>query len=140
MIYKKNTLILLFLTTIFLQSPLECMFGRFTGYVTKQLPTITALLKKRLTKATPAVPAGHVISNVDGSPVSQTQFNEIKTEILRPNEFPTALKNPDYNPDADETKVIQQKLDEKYTNDIYTQRLYDPFHDHPMTDVKKTTV
>lgn len=113
----------------------QCMFQRPTYYAAKYIP---AILKK--VKPSSTVPAAHIISNIDGSPVSQGQFDEIKTEILTPNEFPTALVNPNYNPDADETKVIQKKLDEKYSNDLYKSRLYDPFGDHNQELVKKTKV
>lgn len=130
---KKNIGIMLLLCVLNKQ----CMFQRTTYYAAKYIPAI--LKRLNLSKKTPAVPAGHVISNIDGSPVSQTQFNEIKAEILRPNEFPTALKNPDYNPDADETKVIQQKLDEKYANDL-NNKLLDPFNEYSLPEAKQSHV
>jgi hypothetical protein len=112
------------------------MGGRFSSYVTKKLPAITAFLKKGL-KNNSTVPAGHIIYNVDGSPVSESQFNDIKKDILLPNEFPTALKNPDYNPEAIETKVIQKKLDAKSSQNMY-EKCLDPFNEHYLFVEQKT--
>lgn len=56
----------------------------------------------------------HLIYYTDGHCINEAQFNHIKEHILNNYEFPKALANKDYNPEADETALIQEALNTQY--------------------------
>lgn len=60
----------------------------------------------------------HLIYYNDGRLINKDQFNSIKTTVLDKYEFPKALENKDYDPDADETIVIQGALDSQFNNSV----------------------
>ncbi|QQR62545.1 hypothetical protein IPH67_03940 [bacterium] len=47
-------------------------------------------------------------------PLDENEYNKIAAEVVDQHQWPTAIKNRKYNPDVDETKVIQEKLDQQF--------------------------
>jgi hypothetical protein len=137
MLLNKKKIILLFFITIFFQTSLQCMLEKIN--ILRSLPLITGFIKRTFFKNSSTVFSGHIIYNIDGSKITEHQFNEIKDQILRPHEFPTALKNPNYNPNEKEIEVIQQELDFKYNHNSVSKYFGDPFSEYELNwPIKKT--
>ncbi|QQR54249.1 hypothetical protein IPH25_00280 [bacterium] len=51
--------------------------------------------------------------NDEAVPLDKKEYEKV-AEVVDQYQWPTAIRNPDYNPDVDETKVIQEKLDQQF--------------------------
>lgn len=58
----------------------------------------------------------HIIYNTNGAPLTEELFNNIKSTVLDLYEFPMALNNPNYNPNGNETEIIESML-QRYKNE-----------------------
>ncbi|QQR54250.1 hypothetical protein IPH25_00285 [bacterium] len=47
-------------------------------------------------------------------PLNQKEYEKINKKVIKNYQWPTAIKNPAYNPALDETHVIQKKLDQQF--------------------------